>query len=424
MRGATDAGRWRVALVAGLPAVLASVALFVALSSGALVPGALAVLLPALIAYGYFVWREWTVGRGPLAGRAARLFDLSWPFAAGVTLPIVLFVGWFWKQGAASDLVRGVLVLPLRRLSEATLDPPLFASVFLAAPYIAWLVAGGQRRSRWATGVVVAIVLACATALVFGHPLAYRATWAVVRSMPLVAVVTLIATVNHLPPERRSQTVLVVIMAACVALVQFPYATPIYFCYGAAMTVLALTALVSGLGLEVRRSHLAVAAYFFVFAVGFVNTSYAWNLGHEFLSYAPDRRLDLARGGLRVSAADQETYETLVAVLRDHAQGGTIYAGPDCPEVYFLSGFPNPTRAIFEFLTPESEDATSISELIREAPVRAAVINTNPEFSRPLDPAVIAVLERRFPSSLSVGRFVVRFGQPAPAILPPTEAGG
>ena len=55
------------------------------------------------------------------------------------------------------------------------------------------------------------------------------------------------------------------------------------------------------------------------------------------------------RGGLRVGAEEQDEYERLVAELRAHASSGYMYATPDCPEVYFLSGLRNPTRTFFDF---------------------------------------------------------------------------
>jgi hypothetical protein len=191
--------------------------------------------------------------------------------------------------------------------------------------------------------------------------------------------------------------------------VQVPYATPIYFCYAAPMTMLAVFAIVFAQPRSLKRVHLAVAAFLFAFAIIFVNRTYGWNLGVKFLPYAPQSRLDLPRGGVLVPDDDRRTYEELVRVVQQHAAGGTIVAGPDCPEVYFLSGFPNPSRAMFDFLTPVREDEAWMAGLLARAPIRAAVINTAPLFSPRFSPDVLRLLEAKFPSSQQVGQFLVRF---------------
>jgi hypothetical protein len=132
-------------------------------------------------------------------------------------------------------------------------------------------------------------------------------------------------------------------------------------------------------------------------------------MGVKFLPYNPGSVLDLPRGGLRVPDQDKQVYEEVVRVLQQHAGGGTIYAGPDCPEIYFLSGFPNPTRAFFDFLTPDPMDERSMATLLSDGSIRAAVVNLAPLFSPRLEPGVLRLLEERFPSSRQIGRFVVRF---------------
>jgi hypothetical protein len=267
------------------------------------------------------------------------------------------------------------------------------------------------------TAIVVAGVLAAV--LVFaGYPRVYQGVWALTRAMPLLAAVSGIWLISRPPaehgdagltPEARTRVWLVVTMAATVALVQVPYATPIYFCYGAPMSMLAIFAIVFAQPRSPLRVHLAVSTFFLLFAIVFVNRTYGWNLGVKFLPYAPQGRLDLPRGGLLVPDEDRQVYEELVRVIQQHAAGGTIIAGPDCPEVYFLSGFPNPTRAMFDFLTPVAEDETWMAGVLARSPIRAVVINTAPLFSPRFSPGVLRFLESKFPTSQQVGRFVVRF---------------
>jgi len=272
---------------------------------------------------------------------------------------------------------------------------------------------------EWLMAAAVAAIGGLVLALA-DHAHVYQGIWAVARAMPLGAAVTAMWVVSgRARPEHagdrerltRARVFLLVTIAAFVSLVQIPYATPIYFCYVAPVTILAPLALVYAQPNPLKRTHLTVAAVFFAFAIVFVNRSYGWNLGVMYLPYHPTASLDVPRGGLVVPDDDKRTYEEVVRLVQQHASGGTIYAGPDCPEVYFLSGFQNPSRAFFDFLSPIREDERWLTDLLARAPIRAAVVNTAPLFSPPLDSAALAVLERRFPSAVRVGRFVVRWGQ-------------
>ena len=413
-----DAGRSRFWLVIAIPAVALLLMLPREFWLTVIAPQLLPVSLPPLGLSVFVVWLEWSAGRGSVAARVSRYFALTLPFLLGVALPVGAFLLWYWHNAALTDLMRGVFILPQRRLTEASLTPPSLATLGLAVPYVALFLIG-RRGVRREPLVAMGLALGLAVALLDGNsPLAFGATWVAARSMTLVAAFVGACLLLDRSPEpadlpetarRREATFLLVTMAAFLGLVQFPYASPTYFCYVAPVIVLALTALVSAWPQSPRRLHFVVAVYFVVFAAVFVNQSYGWNLGVRFIPYHPTARLEIDRGGLIVPDEDKATYEKLVHLLREHAEGGTIYAGPDCPEIYFLAGFPNPTRAIFEFISLEGEDENWMAGLLATTPIRAAVINTAPLFSHPLDPRVVARLEHRFPSAVRVGRFVVRF---------------
>ena len=407
-------GFWPVAAIPGL--LLIALAVPLSRSAGL---GLLQVLAPAFLACAFLAWREWAEGRGRFAFRAARFMSLSWPFVAGAAVPVAAFLLWFWQQHAVAELLRGVFVLPQRRLTATAENPPALGTLGLAVPYALGLLASRRRAiPREALLAVVAAGLLATVLILANYPRGYQAVWAVTRAMPLLAVVAGIGVVGRrlaspgddgIAPLARTRVWLVVTMAATVALVQVPHATPIYLCYAAPMTMLAMFAIVFAQPWPPLRLHLVVATFFFLFAIAFVNRTYGWNLGVKFLPYAPQGRLDSPRGGLRVPENDRRNYEELLRVIRQHADGGTIIAGPDCPEVYFLSGFPNPTRAVFDFLTPVRQDEAWMADLLARAPIRTAVINTAPLFSPSFSPGVLRLLESKFPSSQRVGQFVVRF---------------
>jgi hypothetical protein len=415
---------WPIATIPVALVALLGVALW---ESGA--SGLLPLLAPALAIGLFVVWREWSQGTGRLAQRAGRLATLVWPFVAGAAVPVALFVLVFWQQDGLTDLLRGVFVLPQRRMVEASATPPPVGAIGLVVPYVVLLLAGGRvalgavepGRPKWSADWLVAGVVAVLGGVALAmasHARVYQGIWDVARAMPLgVAMTAIWAIAGRVPPgpvddrERltRARVFLLATMTAFVSLVQIPYATPIYFCYVAPMIVLAVLAIVYAQPRAFRRGHVAVAAFFFLFAIVFVNRSYGWNLGVTHLPYNPSAQLDVPRGGLLVPDDDKRTYEEIVRLVQQHASGGTIYAGPDCPEVYFLSGFANPSRSLFDFLSPIREDERWMTDLLARSPIRAAVVNTAPLFSRPIDPAALAVLEQRFPTAVRVGKFVVRF---------------
>ena len=401
------------------PVVAAPVAVFLFLLFRMLLTrdvtgGAVSLFLPATAICLFVVWREARAQPGALRDRARRLFALVWPFAAGATVPILAYVLYFWSQDAVAELIRGVFILPQRRLVEASAKPLSLGSLGMGVPYVLLLLAGWRRAIPREALLAAILAGLLGTLLALGnYPPVYRITWAAAMAMPMavvgVCIFTHVDRAYAIASSAHARVFLTVAMAATVALVQFPYATPIYFCYSATMTILAVTAFVSARPNAPRKLHLAVAAFFFLFAIVFVNRTYGWNLGVRFLAYEARSELVVSRGGLRVPDEDSRTYEEVVRVLQKHAAGGTIYAAPDCPEVYFLSGFPNPTRVLFDFLTPDPIDERAMASLVSGGSIRAVVINTVPLFSPPLEPGVIRLLEKHFPSSQEIGQFVVRF---------------
>jgi hypothetical protein len=406
--GSTSRRSWWWAIAALPVAACAGLMLYLAAVRATALP-LLQLFLPILVVSGFVAWHERRAARAPAARRAAALSRMVAPFAAGALLPILAFAGVYWWQDGLGALLRGVFVLPQRRLTEATIGPPPLATFGLALPYAALILININGRGRLAHGWVPAAALSAILALVLvfvPQPVVYRGVWAVARWMPLVAAIAAVPRLRSHPDPRLF---LLVAMSAALSLIQFPYATPIYFCYAAPMTVLAMTALVSAPPRAPLRLHAVVAAFFFLFALLFVNRSYGWNLGVQFIRYDPASRLDLPRAGLLVPDDDRRTYEAVIRRVQERAAGGTIYAGPDCPEIYFLSGFRNPTRALFEFLGPDRLDRAAMAHLLATQPIRAAVINTAPLFSPPIEAGAMAELERRFPGAERIGRFIVRF---------------
>ena len=86
-------------------------------------------------------------------------------------------------------------------------------------------------------------------------------------------------------------------------------------------------------------------------------------------------------------------------------------ATPDCPEIYFLSGFRNPTRTFYEAFDEEPMTAARLLALIDRRGITVVVINLQPEFSPGLDARLVRALTDRFPHAATAGRFMVRWAE-------------
>ena len=64
--------------------------------------------------------------------------------------------------------------------------------------------------------------------------------------------------------------------------------------------------------------------------------------------------LDNKVAWIRVSPRDNFVYTRTSALIAAHARGSYIFAGPDTPEIYALTGRRNPTRSLFDYLDPSN----------------------------------------------------------------------
>jgi hypothetical protein len=153
----------------------------------------------------------------------------------------------------------------------------------------------------------------------------------------------------------------------------------------------------------------AVAGFYLVFAIARVTPGFVFNMGRWSAPDEQTRRLSLVRGGLRVPSADVREYQLLVALVRRHALGEFIYAGPDAPEVYFLSNLRNPTRSLFDFFNVANGESQQLLRTLTSRQVAVVVVNNAPAFSPPLNGALRDSLAARYRDSLAIGRFLVRW---------------
>jgi len=217
---------------------------------------------------------------------------------------------------------------------------------------------------------------------------------------------------RQIDPIRQQQIFLVLSVTAACNLIQFPFVAPIYFCYVAPLVILTVSALISVFENPPRLLISAIFSFYLAYVVLEVTPGFVYAMGSR---YSPDEQvvqLPLPRaGGLRVSREAANTYEELGVLLAQHAQGPSIFATPDCPEVYFLYGFRNPTRTLYDFFDDPQNRTQRILAVIQKQNLQLVVLNRDPEFSGQVSPELRAVLERQFPDHGQAGRFEVRWKQ-------------
>ena len=370
-------------------------------------------VLPGAVLVGVLIGSEWKWGGGRIEERGVRLFRLAGPFLLGAALPIALFTAWYATAGSLGDLVRGVFVLPKRQIAAASFELPPLSALWPAVPYALLLLSPRifpplGRRSVLAVSFVLGAVL-----LLAFSPGVYKTIWLSARSWAPIATLVGCVTIWRAGGEgrpfdrRRQQLFLLLCLTALVSLVQFPFSAPIYFCYVAPLAVLSITAIVAADDRAPRPVHATVLVFYLLFAVIFLNTGYISSLGHRYQRYVADGRLGMERGGLRVPAEDAEQYGALVAAIEQRNPGPEIYAGPDCPEVYFLSGRRNPTRSFFEFQGELGENPEALLPILEARGVRLVVLNRSPDFTDRFDLAFTVALKERFPKRAFIGEFLL-----------------
>ncbi len=340
----------------------------------------------------WFSWREIWMGAAALA--------------AGVAVVVSPFLAFYAHAHALGALYAGVVVLPMRRFVFA-MGYPTWPGTIPIAVAVAVLVTL-PIRPRLVGAVIGAAFLATLPHL--WNP-KVRDLWdpqivEAARALPTVlacAFASLVITQRRTSAsEPRAEVFAVMAVASVWALVEFPFFGLIYFFYVAPLLVLAAVAVFGAFGQPGGKLSASAALVFFtLFAV------------HRMPPHA-GALMTAVRGGIVVSAPDSAEDQNLVEVVRAHSRNNYTFATPDCPEVYFLTGLSNPTRTMYDFFDDTTGRTDRLLRLLSERQITVVTINQQPLFSGPPEPRFLAALAARYPDSATVGRYIVRWRDPAP----------
>jgi len=142
----------------------------------------------------------------------------------------------------------------------------------------------------------------------------------------------------------------------------------------------------------------AVTGFYLLFGVVMLVPDYLYEFTHK-VGRMDELHLERA-GGLRINYA--ANFADLTHFLQQHSPNGLMYAGNDCPELYFLSGLKNVTR------DDGGAPAEEVLKALQSDDLKLVVINEGPLFpSARMDPEVRAEVVRKFPHSVQAGFFHV-----------------
>jgi Dolichyl-phosphate-mannose-protein mannosyltransferase len=378
-------------------------------------PEFLHLVFPAFAICGLLLTRERFYAFRGNRSRFKQLFALTFPFLAGALLPVLVFFVFYFHRSSVSQLFYGLFVTQLRRLVDARMSPPHW--IFeLGAIGLALVLFSKVDFGRSPSIVIGWKVVAGSLLLLFSHKslLVFLLVLNSVRALlPLFAAAAVALLIwRHrnfavgLPDQRL---MLLLSVAVMCSLVQFPYAGPLYFCYFATLFFLAFFSWRSLLPSGFTFDLVTPAVFLAVFAVAVLRPLSLAAFEFQRLPAQPNSALLLPRAtGLRVFQDQAALYDELIPFLKRQSAGQPIFAGPDCPEIYFLADLQNQTPFFFDFFAQPLEYTAHLQRLLdRPGFIKVAVVNNDPAFSLPHRDILRALIVTRFPESRKFAHFEV-----------------
>jgi hypothetical protein len=375
-------------------------------------------VLPGAAIAMLLVRNEWSLPAGANRTRFAGLARLLGPFLIGVALPVALFLVPYVRSGSVDAFANGVFVLPMRRFGVAVARVLPFTVMLACLPLVAlalFVRAPRARTTRRYVEVALALALAVLLVVTGRNAVVYRSVWySVWMLLPGLVIAGVIVlwrprAADGEDPLLRPRMMALLCVAALCNLTLFPYFVANYFCYIAPLVLLAIVALCRYLRPRSAVIPATVLAFYASFAIVRTNDTTLYTMGLRYAPYLRTAPLGLERGGIDVPVVHAEAYRHLVPFVRSRAKSDYIWASPDCPEIYFLTGRRNPTRSLFDFFDDTTGHTARVLEALDAHGVTVVVMNARSAFSPPISADLVAELVRRYPFAGNIGPFHVRW---------------
>ena len=347
----------------------------------------------------------------PGTHRLRRLMRLVVTICAAAAIPVLLLTARYSSAGAGHALFAGAVHDGLANvpLLQSSL-PPAWTILAHALPVYAILALEYQAVQRWWAPVFGGLAAIGAVGGAFASHHVYLAIWYFGLSLLPTAIVVAALSARQAWRHNTPMDPIVLVVAAMSAMLslnQYPYSAPNYFAYVAPLAILTAALVAARYQALPRLVFGGVALSAFagvVLRVGSVHT-----VGVNSTWWDDNHRLAMPRGGLRVPASDSAQYTDLFRIVTEHRGSGSMYAGPELPETYFLFGIRSPLREVYRFVPVGTIDSTQMGQFFDTTAVRVVLINHAPLFLAPIAPSVQAWLAIRYPRSERVGSIEARW---------------
>lgn len=362
--------------------------------------------------------REFSGIAGSERERFTALLRMCIPFGVGIAIPIMLFLFPYVLSGSVHDLMHGLVSASSRAIHFTAFGPEDPRTMIEIFPFVLPVILAykSRRLGRAISGIILALFASIVLILSTRSKVVYSLGWrSLATSIPAlvmagIAILWYSCAKKKMSVVRQQQIMLIMCVATLCSLVQFPLSVPIYFCYDAPLVILFAVAVFASVGRPPRFALGVLTVFYLLFAVLRMTPSFLNYMGWQYAADSQTQQLTIARaGGLRVEPSDADLYDKLIPLVQSHAASKFIYAAPDCPEVYFLSGLRTPSRHFFEFAEDPVRHTEVVLNQIDSLHINLVAINLDPKSAHPMDAELRSDLEKRFPHGTDVGHFEVRW---------------
>ncbi len=337
-------------------------------------------IVPLLCPWLVLFMRELEVDR-PFTARCRELFlERIAPYFVGVGAVLVAWVVRYPELTELQKVYEGIFILPHRRAEFVTRPlPPLPLTLYTLIALIA-LITSRRWPERLKTVFCYSIwsilaTVALSRVVAPEQGMAASSTWWGCGTNLLVALAPLFLVAEAL--KLTSTTLngasglrfLIVSVASYFQLVMYPFSTHIYFAYSAPLLLFVSASLLKdGVDLSRTTFNLVMAQWIFI-GIGWVGLIYYPDLSRR------SAFLDTPRGQVKFTPEQTRALTRIVAeVERLVPPHQPIYAGPQAPEVLFLTDREHVGRFVIEELQSGGSAAAGLLETLRASAVEVAVV--------------------------------------------------
>ena len=336
---------------------------------------------------------------------------------AAAAVPVVIFLLPYLRHGALDSLFAGAVGAGINRMSALHLGMrPAGTLIIAVLPVYGVLLLEAMSRERPPLRIVALVLGVALLWFSIRSVEGYRRLWYFGTSiLPLAVATVCCAGYRAWRANRMLDPVLLALagITAFQALNQFPFSAPNYYAYVAPLAILTAGAAAAQFHALTRlyAATLILAGFSgVVLRIGSVHSVGGYPIWWDYA-----HRLAVPRGGLLVTTYDSVRYGRVVELVARHRSAGAVYAGPELPEVYFLTASKSPGPDSYSLFAAPATDSGQLARVFNPAAADVLVIKRRPMFGPPLPPDVYRWLADRYPVGERIDTLEVRWHAAPPA---------